>query len=254
MQIRTLLLDIDGVVNNKGLLIPGSSELLQRIVDKGITIKFVTNCSLHKLHHFDEKIVPGFRLEIIDPIDVLKNLAVKDPFFHKSRSTVIGTKEIRRRISELGIEISDNKDSNVDIVFIFEKLNYDQEEIVYASRSVLNGAKLYCAGLDRLFWHQGNVYPGVGAITEQVKFMTQSEASVLGKPSKLIFELALNQVTEISNVLFVGDDFHIDIVGAKNSGVMTAYLTNNPLIDIGLYKPYADVIDVDFKNFVEKIL
>ena len=252
MLIKTLLLDIDGIVNNKGSLIPGINELLQRIVDKGIKIKFVTNCSLHKIYHLGEKILPGYKLEIVDPIDVLMSLATKDPSLYQCQTLVIGTKDIRKRISDSGIKISENK--SVENVFIFEKLNYDQEELVFASRSVLNGARLYCAGIDRLFWYQGNVYPGVGAITEQVKFMTQAEAFILGKPSRLIFELAMHQVPDLNHTVFVGDDFHIDILGAKNCGLMTAYLTIEPLSKVSRYMPQADLIDVDFKSFAEKIL
>lgn len=252
MQIKTLLLDIDGVVNNKGFPVPGVENRLQRIIKKGINIKFVTNCSLHKLHRFDEKIVPGYKLEIIDPIDVLISLAKKDRFLFQYNSTVIGTKEIRNRISEFGIISSKTKDT--DVVFIFEKLNYNQEEILYASRSVLNGAKLYCAGSDRLFWYQGNVYPGVGAITEQIKFMTQTEAFILGKPSKLIFELALGSVPEIGSAMFVGDDFNIDILGAKNCGLMTVYLTNNPVRKVTDQPPQADQVEIDFITFADKFL
>lgn len=248
--INTLLLDIDGVIKNKGILVPGTGDLLRNLTEKGINIKFVTNCSLHKLNKLDEKISPGLKFEILDPIDVLVNMIDIHPELYQCSAMVIGTKEIRHRLSEAGIKLT--TPNKVDAVFIFEKLNYDQDELVYASRLVLNGARLYCAGLDRFFWYKGDVYPGVGAIVKQISYMTQSDAIVLGKPSKLIFELALGQNFDLKSTLFVGDDLQTDILGAKQCGILTAYLatTSSPNIN---NSNLADKVDIDFKSLVEKI-
>jgi len=251
ISIKALLLDIDGVIKQKGKIIPNISDHLKRVIDNGILVKFVTNCSLYKLYKFSEKILPGYKVEIIDPLDVLKDLISKNPSLINHQSIILGTKDIKKRISELGIKLSDNK--KVDSVFIFEKLRYNQDEITQASRAVLNGAKLYCAGIDQLFWFKGEAYPGVGAITEQIKFMTRANAFVLGKPSERIFELAMYPDIKPNQTAFVGDEFHIDILGAKKCGLTTVYLTTNSLAN----KPYYSnkvILEPNLKSFVRNFL
>jgi len=249
-----LLLDIDGVVCIRGVLIPGARELIEQICDIGINIIFITNCSLHKIHHFQEKIVPGRNFQIIDPIDVLRDITQKHSHMYKNDSIVIGTKEIRQKISDLGITIFNYKYSDrPDIVYIFEKLNYDQEDLIKISRFVLEGTKLYCAGLDRLFWYQGSVYPGVGAITEQIKYMTKVNYFVLGKPASPIFELAMNNDNNPEDTLCVGDDYEIDIIGASRCGLKTAFLTEQNTSELSKVNIHPDFIVRNLNELVEKI-
>jgi HAD superfamily hydrolase (TIGR01450 family) len=249
--VDTLLLDIDGVIMLKGSYIPNISKILQSIIKKKISIKFVTNCSLHKIYNFSSKVLPGYLIEIIDPLDVLSDLIKKEPALSKHEAIVIGAKDIKKRIKELGVNITN--DENAKNVFIFEKLIYDQTEIINASRAILNGAKLYCAGINQLFWYNGEVYPGVGAITEQVKFMTQADAIVLGKPSRRIYELALYPSCNPRHTVFIGDELHIDIVGAKKCGLMTAYIACDLSVNIA-NKSEIDMIETSLKDFVKNNL
>ena len=168
LQITTLLLDIDGVVNHKGILLPDISKLLQHVIDQGVTVKFVTNCSLHKLHGFDKKILPGVQLEIIDPVDVLHSFILTNPFFYQANSAVIGTREIRDRIAKLGINMLENGDSGVQVAFIFEKLHYEQDEILQVSRSVLR--KCFLKG--RVRWENDQIHPNLPDRSEVYRMVT----------------------------------------------------------------------------------
>lgn len=137
---------------------------------------------------------------------------------------------------------------------LFEKKNYDQEQITKISRLLIKGTHLYISGLDRYFWYQNEIYPGIGAIAEQIKFMTRSEISVLGKPSNTIFELAIHGEEITNDILFVGDDYDVDIIGAKKFGLHTIYIANETIDQKLNLQTYADETYKNFKDFIDDFI
>lgn len=248
-----MLLDIDGVIKKEGVLIPGIEAQLLRIINAGIEIKFVTNCSLHKINGLGNKIIPDREIEIIDPLDVLEEEIQNDSLLLQDYCMFIGAKDIRQRIKDLGFHIADIKTGEKpDIIFVFEKLNYDQEEITLASRHVMNGAKLVCAGSDRFFGFRGNAYPGVGAITAQIRYMANTDATLLGKPSKKIFELSIRKISA-ANAIFIGDDYTIDIIGAKRVGLKTGFIYDK-IKNRNFSASGADITANDLKQLVDELI
>jgi len=220
-----VLVDIDGVIKNRGTLIPGSITSLKTLLQQGFQVKLVTNCSLHKIYNLGNQLIPGYQLDILDPIDVVKDLLKRDPWFQGKEIYVMGSKVIRTKIATFDVSIREKGSwQGIDAVFLFEKRTYEESDIEGASKALIAGARFYCAGLDRHFWHEEKLHPGVGAITEQLIKKTGSNPIVLGKPSKDIFVLALHDVKDLKKVIFIGDDFHIDIIGAKAVGISAALI------------------------------
>lgn len=227
-EIKQVLLDIDGVIKVNGKILENIDGIIDIFDKNGVEIKFVTNCSLHKINRLDIGLIPGRVFTIIDPLDVFVDPMVNADSKSGSSMYIISSKEISKKIRSMGYNfIQNNFERNINSFFIFEKLNYDQKEVNFVINQVLNGAKYYCAGMDRFYKFKNHVYAGVGAITQQIKYATNIAPIILGKPEKFIFKLALGNKYSVEESLFIGDDYQIDIVGAKSIGMRSALITCN---------------------------
>ena len=76
-----------------------------------------------------------------------------------------------------------------------------------------------------------------GAFVALLEFASNKTATVIGKPSRLFFEMALKDL-ELSpaEVLMIGDDVESDIVGASNVNIQTC------LVQTGKFR------EMDLKN------
>ena len=83
--------------------------------------------------------------------------------------------------------------------------------------------------------------PSAGALVELVRYATQQEPIMIGKPQKTIVEMALKASRlKKSEVLMVGDNYQTDVQAGINTGVDTL------LVYTGLSKP-ADIEHVEIK-------
>lgn len=121
MNIKYLLLDIDGVITHQGKPTPKIKFLLDRIIEKGIIIRFVTNCSLHRMYGFNKNICLDNPIEIIDPISVFEYLCKTDETFRNECFAIVATKEIKQRIWELGLNIVDINDTKKLTIYCYLK-------------------------------------------------------------------------------------------------------------------------------------
>ncbi len=230
MKKKIFLFDIDGVLIQNGKFVPDIAHYLSMLINSEKSVKLVTNCSLHKIHNFSEKLLVNSYISIVDPIDVLLYMGTHNKDFFTQSFAIIGTKEIIYRVQNIGIKIRDiTSEEKIDNILVFEKIHYDQDVITKAARMVINGSKLFHSGIERTTSSGGEIYPGVGAIISQIRYMTRKRFINLGKPSKFIIDIALEGNVDKNEVLFIGDNYETDIVGANNAGIDSILLSPDKL-------------------------
>jgi len=81
-----------------------------------------------------------------------------------------------------------------------------------------------------IYAKNGKRYPGVGAILEMLKFATNKEYEIIGKPSLNFYTKALEKLKNIDkkvdfeDIIIISDDVKGDLVGAKKLGMKTAFV------------------------------
>src|SRR5207247_4524406 len=72
----------------------------------------------------------------------------------------------------------------------------------------------------RVYMNKGGTAIAVGPIVKALEYATGRRDTVIGKPSPLMFQIALQKANcDKRDAVMIGDQLETDIVGARNAGV-----------------------------------
>jgi HAD superfamily hydrolase (TIGR01450 family) len=101
-----------------------------------------------------------------------------------------------------------------------------------AARLVRGGARLIATHSSRLYMYKTGPAMATGPIVKAIEFASGRRATVIGKPSPLMFRIALRRAgCEAGEAVMVGDQLDTDILGARRAGV------DSVLVETGLGSP-----------------
>lgn len=229
MKNPILLLDLDGVlVKDKALNpFPDTIIFLKALRDRAIPFRVVSNNSTKPPKKILEELKSkGIELkegEFISPLSLLgsylRERQIKRIFF-------IGMPVVEEYLKELGFEIL--WDHNVEAVVIGQDRNIDFNKLKIATSAVfLKGAKIIPLNLSRIVKDDDGLYfPGAGSVALAIAHACgyKEELPNLGKPSKDFMSYALSGLKG-EEVYLVSDDLYTDLIGAKDLGIKTIFMT-----------------------------
>ncbi|RUM28215.1 MAG: hydrolase [Aquifex sp.] len=225
----TLLIDMDGVLTKDKELnpFPDAKEFLDFLRENNIPFRVVSNNSTRSPALIVEKLKEkGLEIEVnefISPVAVLpeylKKGGVRSVF-------VIGTSMLRDFLKKEGFDVKE--DHEVDAVVIGQDKEIDFKKIKTATSAVfLKGAKIIPVNLSKIVKDSDGLYfPGSGSYAYMLKHATNYEGDIpnLGKPSKEFINLALEGLPR-EKVFLISDDIYTDLMGAKELGLGTIFMT-----------------------------
>ncbi len=225
----TLLIDMDGVLTKDKEFTPFdyAPSFVKNLKEKGIPFRIVSNNStrspdliVHKLR------TKGFDLkndDFISPVAVLPDYLRER---NLNRLFVIGTQMLRSFLIERGFEVRD--DHEVEAVVVGQDKEIDFGKIKAAVSAVfLSRAKIVPVNLSRIVRDSDGLYfPGAGSISRMIAYTTgyEEELPNLGKPSPQFIKLALRGLPS-EEVYLISDDIYTDLMGAKELGIKTVFMT-----------------------------
>ncbi len=225
----TLLIDLDGVlVKDKELNpFPDASEFIEFLRDNNIPFKIVSNNSTRspsKLREdLNSKGIPIREGEIITPVGVL-------PQYLRERKInkifVMGTNMLGDYLKDEGFEVV--RDYRVDGVVIGQDKGMSFEKFKIATSAVfLEKATIIPVNLSRIVKDSDGLYfPGAGSVAKMIAEATnyKEELPNLGKPSRDFVRMALKGLPE-EEVYLISDDIYTDLMGARDMGLKTIFMT-----------------------------
>jgi phospholysine phosphohistidine inorganic pyrophosphate phosphatase len=216
-KFKSVLFDIDGVLEFQGKAYPGAVELLNGLRRKGIIIRILTNSTLKSRAHCTTRLAQlGFQIfenEVITAsyatAKYLKTLNPTSCWIMLKGKGLDEFKEFRRDTDNPQyIVLGDYRDD-----FNFENMNK-------ALNLLLKGSKLIVMIPEKVDHSLGGVELTVGAYGKMLEDAAQIKATWIGKPNKYMFEVALGTMkVERRQVLMVGDRVSTDVQGAKTAGI-----------------------------------
>jgi HAD superfamily hydrolase (TIGR01458 family) len=218
---RGLLLDLDGTVYEDRALVPGADAAIAALRRGGISVRFVTNTTR----------VP--RATIAGWLEAFGIPASADDVFTPPRAAVswLGRKGIHRidlclpegSFAEFAeFEITDRDPEVVVVGDLGSAWSFDVMNRVF--REVLEGVELVALHRNRYWKSGGELLLDVGAFVAAFEYATGRPATLVGKPSRAMFEAAARSMgLALSDVAMVGDDLQADVAGAQAVG-MPGYL------------------------------
>lgn len=217
--LRGLLLDLDGTVYLDDALIPGADRAIAVLREGGVPVRFVTNTTR----------VP--RTTIAEWLEGFRIPAGADDIFTPPVAAVgwLRGRGIRRiavclpddaRAEFAGLEVVEDGPETPEGVVVGDLgagWTFDVMNRVF--RWVLDGAAFVALHRNRYWKTGGRLVLDVGAYVAALEYATGREATLVGKPSRPMFEAAARSMgLELSQVAMVGDDLEADIVGAQALG------------------------------------
>ena len=218
--MRSILLDVDGVLHVSGEPIDGAAAAIDRLRAAGYRLRFLTNNTTRSRRSLAVDL-RGMGVRLAD--EELQTTGVA------AARALAGRRVLAIAMPGIleDLEGVDLVDAGADAVLVGGCDEGPETATVFGyaalNRAFLEldrGAALYC--LHKNPWWQTRNGPllDAGAFVRGLEYATGSEATVLGKPSASYFEVAVTALeSDPADTWMVGDDIEADIAGAKRSGL-----------------------------------
>lgn len=224
---QALLLDINGVLYEDDLPLPGAVQALQSLRARGIPFRLVTNASRRTRAATHAKLASiGFDVQLEQvfsaPQAVLRHLRK-----HQLRPYCLIHSALEE---EFGMPLDDPAANAV--VIGDAEARFDYAHLNRAFQLLIQGMPLICMGANRYFSAGGALHLDAGPFVRALEYAADTEALVMGKPAPSFFRAALEDLgVEPEQALMIGDDVEADILGAQEVGLQAC------LVRTGKYRP-----------------
>jgi NagD protein len=220
-DIRSWLIDMDGVLVHEETAIPGADEFLARIVERGMRYMVMTNNSIYAPRDLSTRL----RASGLDvPSDHIWTSALATAGFLASQrpggsAFVIGEPGLTTALHDAGYTITERAP---DYVVLGETRTYSLERVTLAVRLVTDGARFIATNPDPTGPTIDGPVPATGAVAALISRATGVEPYFVGKPNPLMVRSALNAIDAHSEeAAIIGDRMDTDVKSGLEAGMHT---------------------------------
>ncbi len=215
-------MDIDGVLVRGGTALPGAKEALEELRKRGPVLLLTNNSTKSRAgtaQRLLEAGIPAKAEEVLPSSFVAAKFLLRE--FGPVRYWFIGESGISEEMEALGHILVRPTEAEWLVVGMDRKLSY--EKLAQALQALLRGARLLATNEDPTFPTPEGLVPGAGAVVGALRGMGFPPELVVGKPSPIAFQVALELLgLPPEKVLMIGDRLDTDVAGAQAMGMDTA--------------------------------
>lgn len=216
-EVSAVLIDLDGVLYVEQEPIDGAVDAVNRLRDRGIGLRFVTNTTAHSrdrtLAKLDRLAFAVAEHELVTPAALALRYCRQRG--HR-RVALVMNEEVKHDFA--GLEEAGEGAQAVIVGDLGSAFGYDV--LNHAFRCVMDGAELIALQKNRYWLRADGLSLDVGPFVAALEYATSREAYVVGKPARGFFEQILEDLrVEAAAAAMVGDDIESDIGGALNAGL-----------------------------------
>jgi 4-nitrophenyl phosphatase len=130
------------------------------------------------------------------------------------------------------------------VVGLDRGITYDKLD--HAARLVRGGAGLVATHVSRLYMYKTGPAIATGPLVKAIEYASKKRATVIGKPSPLMFTIALRRAgCAKKDAVMIGDQVDTDIEGASRAGIDYVLVTSGIDKNAKGYAPLATIRNVD---------
>jgi NagD protein len=220
-EIRSWLMDMDGVLVREEQAIPGADRFLARLRELGAPFLVLTNNSIYTSRDLVARLAAG-GLDV--PEEAIWTSALATARFLEDQrpggsAFVIGESGLTTALHNAGYTLTDREP---DYVVLGETRTYSFERITRAIRLIAGGARFIATNPDPTGPSVAGPLPATGSVAALISRATGVEPYFVGKPNPLMMRSALNAIDAHSeSAAMVGDRMDTDIVSGLEAGMET---------------------------------
>jgi 5'-nucleotidase len=220
-EIKSWLMDMDGVLVREEHPIPGSAEFVARLTALGRPFMLLTNNSIYTPRDLAARLALS-GLVVPEESIWTSALATAD-FLDDQRpggtAFVIGESGLTTALHDAGYTLTER---NPDYVVLGETRTYSFERIALAIRLIVGGARFIATNPDPTGPTPDGPLPATGSVAALISRATGVAPYFIGKPNPLMMRSALNAIDAHSETsAMVGDRMDTDIVSGLEAGMHT---------------------------------
>jgi HAD superfamily hydrolase (TIGR01458 family) len=217
--IKGFLIDLDGVLYVGTKAIEGARESIDLLIERKYPFRFVSNSTRKCRKTIAEHLLSmGFDIPIeyifTPPLAAIAFLKKTG----KPRCYLLTTGDVHLDFEQ---DRFCNASNAADFVIIGDAGdNFTYDHLNTAFRYLMNGADLIALERDRYWMAPDGLCLSAGPFVQALEFATGKKATIMGKPSRTFFELAISDMgLRADQVAMIGDDILTDIGGARETGM-----------------------------------
>ncbi|XP_036450933.1 pyridoxal phosphate phosphatase [Colossoma macropomum] len=267
---RDVLFDCDGVIWNGEAAVAGAPEAVRLLKQRGKRVFFVTNnCTRPRgnyAHKFSRLGFADVSEEDIFSSAYCSAAYLRDVARLSGKVFAIGGHGVLQELRDAGVDVVAEDGAEGPDTSIYDcPLDPDVRAVLVGYDEKFNFMKLakaccYLRDSECLFvatdpdpWHPlrgGRVTPGSGSLTAALETASSRKATVIGKPSRFMYECIASQFDlDPAQSLMVGDRLETDILFGANCGLSTV-LTLTGVSTMEQAQEYKDSESPEKKDFV----
>ena len=244
-MVRSLILDMDGVLWRDATPIGNLPKIFQTIHGKGLRFIMVTNNAGWSIQQYVEKLA-GLGVDV-KPWQVLSSAVATASYLQNlfpdgGEIFVIGEQSLIDLFEVQGFHQGSNNPLAV-VAALDRGINYDK--LKEATLLLRRGTPFIGTNPDKSYPIPEGEAPGAGAILAALEAASGVEPTIIGKPKQQIFTLALERLgTAAEETLVVGDRLETDILGAQTVGCLSALVLSgvSTAQEVEEWKPPPDFV------------
>jgi len=220
-EIRSWLMDMDGVLVREEHPIPGADRFIARLRERETPFLVLTNNSMYTSRDLAARLRAS-GLEV--PEEAIWTSALATARFLESQrpqgsAFVIGEAGLTTALHDAGYTLTER---SPDYVVLGETRTYSFERITRAIRLIAGGARFIATNPDATGPTAEGPLPATGSVAALISRATGVEPYFVGKPNPLMMRSALNAIDAHSETAaMIGDRMDTDIVSGLEAGMET---------------------------------
>jgi NagD protein len=218
-EIKSWLMDMDGVLVREEHAIPGADRFLGRLSELGTPFLVLTNNSMYTRRDLAARLRAS-DLEV--PEEAIWTSANATARFLEDQrpngsAFVIGEAGLTTALHQAGYTLTDR---DPDYVVLGETRTYSFERITRAIRLINGGARFIATNPDPTGPSPDGELPATGSVAALISRATLVDPYFVGKPNALMMRSALNAIDAHSETAaMVGDRMDTDVVCGLEAGL-----------------------------------
>jgi len=237
MNKLPILIDFDGVIRLVKNPAPDAGKFLKFLFEKNIPSYIISNSTLKTGKDITQLLIDN-------------NLPSDIPAMTAADATLHYVKEHYKKVSVYCVDeikqLFNNyiDDENPEAIIIGDNgERWDFQMMNEIFNKVYTGAEFVAMHKNKFWYPEGKLSLDAGAFINAIEFASGKTAILIGKPSPIYFQSALDLLgfPKGSDFIMIGDDIDSDIIGAQQAGgkgiLIYTGKTNYPLDDDTKIKP-----------------
>ena len=245
---KLFLFDLDGVFykGKESRVKIGGTRAIEAIRARGKRLYILTNNSTDTVETVHSRLQ-----EFAIPVkkeEILTSSLLTAEYLRASHGSVsyylVGEEGLEMEMKRCGHRKTEGEKAEFVVVGLDRKITY--EKLDHAARLARNGAAIVATHNSRLYMYKTGPAIATGPIVKAIEYASQKRATVVGKPSPLMFRIALERGgCKKEEAVMIGDQTDTDIAGAVKAGVDSILVTSGVDQSPGDFNIIATLSNVD---------